>query len=289
MLIWGVASIGSGIGSFLGGINAHKLRLAGVASCLGLIGVALMLPTIMLRFNSGKANDASHRTREVMNNAAAMMYADNKLLGVGPNNYAGAVNYPQYAEAIDESIREKGHKVDPDYKRGIVESHYWQMKSETGLLGYVTFMLILGVTLLMALWKALANGHVVYRAIALGVAAGFMGNYLQSTIEHTLVNYSNAYLWMTLQGALQAIPWFSRRRTIEQLAAGDAEATTQNSTSASTSASTLDEATQLSTVQPQTEAPTPTTANHRKQPITRKRTATGDAVCNRARRRRQFW
>ena len=171
-----------------------------------------MLPTILLRFNSGKANDASHRTREVMNDAAAKMYADHQPAGVGPNNYARAVNYPKYAEAIDESIREKGHKVDPDYKRGIVESHYWQMKSETGILGYVTFLLILGASLLMALWKALFNGQVLYRAIALGVAAGFMGNYLQSSIEHTLVNYSNAYLWMTLQGALQAIPWFSRRQ-----------------------------------------------------------------------------
>ena len=207
-----MASIGSGLGSFLGGINGHKLRLAGIASILGLIGVGLMLPTILLRFNSGKANDASHRTREVMNDAAAMMYADHKLWGVGPNNYAGAVNFPQYAEAIDESIREKGHKVNPDYKRGVVESHYWQMKSETGLFGYATFMLILGGSLVMAMIKACTNGQVVYRAIALGVAAGFAGNYLQSTIEHTLVNYSNAYLWMVLQGALQAIPWRSKRK-----------------------------------------------------------------------------
>ena len=85
------------------------------------------------------------------------MHADHPWFGVGPNNYAHAVNLLPYSDPVDESIREKGHKVDPDYRRGIVESHYWQMRAETGWFGYLSFMALLGGTVIAAgrCWRAI--------------------------------------------------------------------------------------------------------------------------------------
>ena len=164
-----------------------------------------MLPTLLMRFGDATANEASHRTREVMNEAADLMYKKNYLLGVGPNNYAFAVNDQPYADLIDESIREKGHKVDPDYKRGIVESHFWQMKSETGLLGYVSFVVILVLSVLGP--SCVTNKDPLYRALMLGIVWSFCGNYAQSTIEHTLVNYTNLYMWALLISLIVITPW----------------------------------------------------------------------------------
>ena len=111
---------------------------------------------------------------------------------------------------IDISILEKGHKVDEDYARGIVESHYYQMMAETGALGYYSFLAIMAWSLIIGAIKQLTNGDLIIRSFMIGITFGLFGNYFQSRIEHTLVNYTNMYLWMTYCGILSAAPWYSK-------------------------------------------------------------------------------
>lgn len=206
MLVYGAAcAMVLGL-SLLNGLNGRKLAWCGGFVMLGIVGVIIMLPTLMLRFGDKTANKASHRTREVMNEAAMLMHQHRPWLGVGPNNYAEAVNYLPYSDLVDESIREKGHKIDPDYRRGIVESHYMQMRAEGGWLGYGSFMAVIVASLVAALGRALLARDPAVRAWAMGALAGLIGNYLQSQFEHTLVNYTNLYIWMTLAGGLAATP-----------------------------------------------------------------------------------
>ena len=70
MMVYGVACALVLFGALLRGIDRRKLgMLAGFVS-VGVLGVLLMLPTLMQRFGDKTANKASHRTREVMNQAA---------------------------------------------------------------------------------------------------------------------------------------------------------------------------------------------------------------------------
>ena len=89
---------------------------------------------------------------------------------------------------IDESIREKGHKVDPDYKRGIVESHFW-VKSETGLLGYVSFVAILVLSVLVPFIKSITNKDPL-PGVDVGHRLVLLQQLRSKHIEHTLVNYA---------------------------------------------------------------------------------------------------
>ena len=174
----------------------------------------MVLPTIAERFADSSANDASHRTRQVMNDTAAAMHADYPWLGVGPNNFAEAVNWSAYSKYIDVSQHEKGHRVDYAYKRGIVESHYWQIRSEMGWLGYVSFMMILLLTVIQGVIKSLTNRSPQERMLAIGITMGLLANYGQSLIEHTLVNHNNLALWMILTGLLIRLPWRSARTEV---------------------------------------------------------------------------
>ena len=202
LLVFAGCTLAVILGAFASGIDRRKLAWSAVALAGGLLLTALTLPGLAARFGDQVANDASQRTREVMNQAAAAMHADHPWLGVGPNNYASAINAEAYGDLVDESMREKGHRIDPGYRRGVVESHFWQMRAEAGWLGYGSFVALLAASLAVCAWTWLRCPDPLARAWALGVAIGLLGNYGQGLLEHTLVNNTNLYLWAILNAVV---------------------------------------------------------------------------------------
>ena len=80
MVVWaGVCGLAA-MSSLLNGVNKHKAVILGGASTAGIVVVLAMLPTLIKRFGDDSANKASHRTREVMNDAAVLMYQDRPCL-----------------------------------------------------------------------------------------------------------------------------------------------------------------------------------------------------------------
>ena len=148
-------------------------------------------------------------TREVMNEAAEGMYRDNFWFGVGPNNYAKVVNYDPYADLIDQSIREKGTKSTCRISAALQPLLANEERNR------LLWLLELCCT---------AGSKPRFRCHPRGCKSQPhparcgnwhlrrpRGGYLQSTIEHTLVNYSNAYVWMALLGLVQGMPVFGKK------------------------------------------------------------------------------
>ena len=248
LLVGAAALTGTLAASWLSGWSKRRAIVCAAFGMAAILAVVVSLPTLVERFAGSRANDASHRTREVMNETAAAMHRDHPWFGVGPNNFAEAVNWSQYAGYIDVSQREKGHKVDAHYKRGIVESHYWQMRSETGWIGFISFLAIIIISLSQSLVKAFSNRHPLQRMIAFGIGFGLLGNYLQSMIEHTLVNNNNLALWMLLTGIVITLPYrkhHDHEKVGQPLERGHKRQHEPNSVSQARSANTTDLACQL--------------------------------------------
>jgi hypothetical protein len=177
--------------------------------CVGALGLILTIGTIIARFND-QGNEASGETRDLMNAAAKEMVRDHPL-GIGWNNYAHTINAPfRYGDVIDDWERERGHKVDEDYAKGVVESHYYLLLSETGWQGIGCYLLFITMFLwwnARAMWRF--RNH-LYGCVSLGIAAGCACNYLQSTLERVLTQPRNLMLWLVVLGVASRIETWRR-------------------------------------------------------------------------------
>ncbi len=187
----------------------RRLLAVGVLGAIGSLGLVLALGTIIARFHD-QGNEASGETRDLMNAASRAMYHAHPL-GIGWNNFAHTINPPfSYGDVIDDWERERGHKVDPDYAKGVVESHYYLLLAETGVQGLVSYLLLIALFLW---WNVRAMFR--FRAqfigcVSLGIFAGCLCNYLQSSLERVLTQPRNLMLWMLLLGTVSRIETWRR-------------------------------------------------------------------------------
>jgi hypothetical protein len=178
--------------------------------CVGVLGLAMTLDTIVQRFQD-YGNQESANTRNMLNISSRMMLAEYPL-GIGWNNFAHVINRPYYyGDHIDRWQRINGNTVDPDYKKGVVESLWWLHLAETGWQGFATFMLFIGTFL----WWNFRNAW-YYRgrplgAISIGLLVGSTMNYAQSFLERVLTQPRNAMLWLILLAATARIVTWRKR------------------------------------------------------------------------------
>lgn len=180
--------------------TAKRVRVIAMMAGLALLGLPLVLDTVIARFND-EGNQASGETRVVMNLAAKAM-RDASFVGIGWNNFALTINQPfPYGDVIDDWERDRGHKVDPDYPKGVAESHYWLLFSENGWPGYLTYMLFIvaaQLALLRGWWR---HRGTVRGAYLLGLVVALTLLYAHSNLERVLTQTKNLAAYFVVLGA----------------------------------------------------------------------------------------
>jgi hypothetical protein len=190
--------------------NRRIIVACTLIAILGMIGMAMTYETIMHRFQqSHTAEDLDFRG--MLNEIAIDMVGDHPL-GVGWNNFVVAMNPPYpYGKRMEEHIQAQGRRVIAVRQKGLVESHYHLVLAETGYLGLLGFLAVLGVFLRFNLKAYWHYGHQWIGMVSLGILVGCTINYLQSTLEHMLLHERNYILWMILLGITAKIEWWRRQ------------------------------------------------------------------------------
>ena len=155
---------------------------------VGIVGLSLMLPRIIERFEN--APEASKNTRVELALCAKEMIIDEPWRGVGINNWGIKINPPyEYAERAERS-NNRGE----DFKDGIVETVYLLVGAECGIpaLTAMVFWFMSYLVLALLLTKRFAGTP--YAAFPAGIAGGFVALYLQSCLEWTLRMQMNLIL-----------------------------------------------------------------------------------------------
>ena len=201
LAVFAVGAVGvAGWSLLLDKFTAKRIRVIGAMAGLGLIGLPLVLDTVIARFND-EGNQASGETRGVMNLASKLM-VDSSFVGTGWNNFALTINAPfSYGDVIDDWERDRGHKVDAEYAKGVVESHYWLLLAENGWPGFITYMLFIGLAqlgLLAGWWRYRGTPRGAY---LLGLAAVLTLLYLHSSLERVLTQTKNLAAYFVVLGA----------------------------------------------------------------------------------------
>jgi hypothetical protein len=191
------------------GVTSKRVTFLLGMTVMATIGILLSLHTIVGRFND-EGNESSGETRTVMNLGAKEML-HHSVLGIGWNNFALGINHPYpYGDVIDDAERDHGHKVDEDYAKGVVESHYWLLLAETGYPGLWTYLLFIGVTSWwcfrgMWYWRGTLSG--VFFG---GLFAAMVLTYVHSNFERSLTQTKNMSMWLILLGVVARMKTWKR-------------------------------------------------------------------------------
>lgn len=194
----------------------RRLAAVGVLGAVGALGLLLALGSIVSRFHD-EGNEASGETRDLMNAASRAMVQAHPL-GIGWNNYAYTINPPfPYGDVIDDWERNRGHQVDPEYAKGVVESHYYLLLSETGWQGLLSYLLFITLFLWWNVRGMLRFRHHLLGCTSIGIAVACACNYLQSTLERVLTQPRNLMLWMILLGITARIETWRGEATSDRI------------------------------------------------------------------------
>lgn len=179
--------------SFVGGAKGAWMRLfmriipLGI---VGLLGLGLMLPRIIERFEN--APESSGNTRVELALCAKEMIIDEPWRGVGINNWGIKINAPyEYAERAGRNPN-RGE----EFRDGIVETVYLLVGAECGIPALVAMILWFFSYFVRCVVLTKKLSGTFYAAIPAGLAGGLVACYLQSCLEWVLRQQMNLILLM---------------------------------------------------------------------------------------------
>ncbi|MDB6052772.1 MAG: lipid core-O-antigen ligase-like enyme [Verrucomicrobiales bacterium] len=215
LVIFALFSVVTLFFSFVDKFTKRRLVVTGCLALVALIGVGWTAKTIIKRFND-TGNTESKQTRIDLNIASRQMLHDYPT-GIGWNNFALTINSPwHYGDVIDATSRRHNEIVDKKHRKGIVESLYYLLLSETGYPGYVSFLLFIAYFMflnLKAMWSFRTH---FFGAVSIGILCGCGANYLQSLFERVLTQPRNMMLWMILLGITAKFELWRRQKSKQQ-------------------------------------------------------------------------
>ncbi|MGN6387458.1 MAG: O-antigen ligase family protein [Verrucomicrobiota bacterium] len=214
LVMFAVGTIGVILASLVDKPTRRRLYVLAGISCIALLGLMMTMDTIVGRFED-YGNEESKNTRHMLNISASMMLHDYPL-GIGWNNFAETINKPYpYGDHIDHWQLVNGNTVDPDYKKGVVESLWWLLLSETGYQGFITYLALIVTFLWWNLKNAIFFRRHYLGAVSIGLFMGSFMNYMQSFLERVLTQPRNMFLWFMLLAATARI-WTWRKAEIKR-------------------------------------------------------------------------
>lgn len=190
----------------MAGLMAVAMRLPvkhAVAAALAALLMVPLLPTGMKeRFRTitsalpgagaDEMIDTSVAKRKLLMQVSLKMFDDHLIGGVGSGNFAAL--YDRYAPSVGMSHRDYTEPGTHEFPHGL----YWELASENGLLGLLTFCGAAAAALLLALRARrifLGRGETGRAAVASGIGIALCGYLIASVVLHeSYVRYYGLYL-----------------------------------------------------------------------------------------------
>lgn len=164
------------------------------------VGSAILIKaadTIAERFRTAPEESADVR---VMLAEAAVKMANDKVLGVGLNNFGIKINPPyKYGDHIEH--KEGGE----DVKNGLVETVYLMIAAETGWHNLAVFAFWLLYMLFLNLKNMLFFRRDMLFFIPVGITGGLIAIYLESSLEWVLKQTHNFFQLMLIFAIIGAV------------------------------------------------------------------------------------
>lgn len=210
------------LGSFLQGITRRRVVLSLLGAVGGLGVMAVAADTFMARV--GEDSSPKNDLRYALNKQSAAMFLDHRWVGIGWNNYGLANSRPQglkYSRVLEKWEESRGRRIYPENFRAnpLTESLYWLILAENGIVGFLTLLGLVAITLwhgircTFAFWKSSLGLLVFGLTVALAIT------YFHGQVERVLTQTKNLTTWMMFCAALSRLE-FWRRANRSRMKAG---------------------------------------------------------------------
>ncbi len=169
--------------------------------CASVFTCVLLLPVILKHFERLQGvDDVTEFGRLAVWQAAATLFFGHPVLGVGYGNYRFL-----YADIV------------PGAEPGTLDAHnlYLQLLAETGVVGFLTFTVILGAFLVVSL-KSIRQQDPLSRIIAFGVCGAISATLIHGMVDY-LFNVSPQFgtlFWLVLGLGSGALVWGTRKISV---------------------------------------------------------------------------
>jgi len=186
----------------------RKGVLIATALCFAGVVMAIALPRIIKRFQ--EAPEESAQTRVYFNQAARAM-ANNRFFGVGINLFSWSLaNTEYYWYVYPDRLEERNPEEFRDSpmgqsRLGTAHHLYYLYAGEIGWLGMWTFILFIARFMLRNVLLFLRCKDPFYKALLLGMLAGFALVHMHSTLEWIMRQVQPMYMFFLLSGLMIAI------------------------------------------------------------------------------------
>ena len=164
----------------------------------------------------GVDNTPKNDLRYALNLQAAAMLQDHPWVGIGWNNFGLANSRPQgtkYSQVLERWESNRGRKIYPELytENPLTESLYWLQLSETGMLGFGTFMLFAALTLWYGLRSTISFWRTPLGLAFCGLTVALMITYFHGQVERVLTQTKNLTTWIMLCALLARAEWWRRQ------------------------------------------------------------------------------
>lgn len=158
-----------------------------------------------------RASERSGETRVRLAKIAVRM-ANDKFFGIGLNNWGIKVNPPfTYSEGL-RSLE------DEEYKDGIVETTYLLVAAECGWIGFTSLLFWFGYYLFQNVFNIRRYKNTLSEYLPIGILAGLIAVFGQSTLEWVLKQRPNFYELMLIFAIIAAMAkLYENHKKITQL------------------------------------------------------------------------
>lgn len=179
--------------------SVGKVRRLVPLAFVGLLGLALMLPRIVERFENAPAS--SGEKRRFFARTALNVVRDHPVVGVGVNNWAVFLNgHPEYLDPSPAGRDEQGNV-------GIVETIYLLTAAECGWVGFGLLATWFLYNWVVALRLSFKLARTAWAYLPVGLLGGLTGCYLQSCLEWVLKQQLS---FMLLMVSFATLAWLEQ-------------------------------------------------------------------------------
>lgn len=184
-------------------LNPRKIIIVLIMVIAGSGILLKSIDTITERFTT--APEESKTVRIELAQAAVKM-ANDKLFGIGLNNFAHKINPPySYSSHIE---------MEDDDKGGLVETIYLMIAAETGWHNLVVFLIMLLYFYIRNIINIFRSALPQCRAVSIGIAGGLTAVYAESTLEWVLKQTNNFYQLFFVFALIGAISRINKNHKI---------------------------------------------------------------------------
>jgi hypothetical protein len=173
------------------GISYKKVGVTAILLLLTLLLLFKAWGPITERFKTAPEQSATTRVDLAI---AAVKMANDKLFGIGLNNFGYKINPPyQYSSHI-----EMYNPEDEEEKNGLVETTYLMIAAETGWHNLVVFFLFIFYFLFMNIRNYFSFKGSDFQFVPIAFIGGLLAIYLESSLEWVLKQTNNYYQLMLI-------------------------------------------------------------------------------------------